>query len=86
MTQVFMRGVLVLPEAFLLISSEVGQENQVISELQSIPEVKESYAVYGVYDVIAKIEAESMQHLKDVVSLRIRQLDSVRTTLTMVVV
>ena len=86
MTQVFMRGVLVLPEAFLLISSEVGQEHQVISELQSIPEVKESYAVYGVYDVIAKIEAESMQHLKDVVSLRIRQLDSVRTTLTMVVV
>jgi len=86
MTQVFMRGVLVLPKAFLLISAEVGQEDQVISELQAIPEVKESYVVYGVYDVIARVEAESMQHLKDVVSLRIRQLDSVRTTLTMIVV
>ena len=86
MIQVSMRGVLVLPEAFLLISSKVGQENLLIFELQAIPEVKESYVVYGVYDVIARVEAESMQHLKDVVGLRIRQLDSVRTTLTMVVV
>jgi len=86
MTQVFMRGVLVLPEAFVLISSEVGQEDQVIIDLQAIPEVKESYVVYGVYDVIAKVEAESMQSLKDVVGLRIRQLDTVRTTLTMIVV
>ena len=81
-----MRGVLVLPKAFLLISAEVGLEDQVISELQTIPEVKESYVVYGVYDVIARVEADSMQHLKDVISLRIRQLDTVRTTLTMIVV
>jgi DNA-binding Lrp family transcriptional regulator len=75
-----------LPEAFLLISSKVGQEDQVIIDLQTIPEVKESYVVYGVYDVIARVEAESMQSLKDVVGLRIRQLDTVRTTLTMIVV
>jgi DNA-binding Lrp family transcriptional regulator len=86
MAQVFMRGVLVLPEAFVLIVSEVGQEDQVIIDLQAIPEVKVSYVVYGVYDVIARVEAESMQRLKDVVSLRIRQLDTVRTTLTMLVV
>ena len=81
-----MRGVLVLPEAFLLISAVVGQEGQVIIDLQAITEVKESYVVYGVYDVIAKVESDSMQHLKDVISLRIRQLDAVRTTLTMIVV
>ena len=86
MTQVFMRDVLALPEAFVMISSEVGQEHQVISELQAVPEVKESYLVFGVYDIIARVEAESMQHLKDVIGQRIRQLDSVRTTLTMIVV
>ena len=75
-----------MPEAFVFITSEVGQEDQVIIDLQAIPEVKESYVVYGVYDVIARLEAESMQSLKDVVGLRIRQLDTVRTTLTMVVV
>lgn len=75
-----------MSEAFVVITSEVGQEDQVIIDLQAIPEVKESYVVYGVYDVIARVEAESMQHLKDVVSLRIRQLDTVRTTLTMIIV
>ena len=81
-----MRGVLALPEAFVMISSEVGQEHQVISELQAVPEVKESYLVFGVYDTIARVEAESMQQLKDVIGLRIRQLDTVRTTLTMIVI
>ena len=57
-----------------------------ISELQAIPEVKECYLVYGVYDIIARVEAESMQSLKDVVGLRIRQLDTIRTTLTMIVI
>ena len=75
-----------MPEAFVFITSEVGQEDQVIIDLQAIPEVKESYVVYGLYDVIARVEAESMQQLKDVVGLRIRQLDTVRATLTMVVV
>jgi len=75
-----------LPEAFVFITSEIGQEDQVIIDLQAIPEVKESYVVSGVYDVIIKVEADSMQRLKDVVSLRIRQLDTVRSTLTMIVV
>ena len=75
-----------MPEAFVFITSEIGQEDQVIIDLQAIPEVKESYAVYGLYDVIVRVEADSMQRLKDVVSLRIRQLDTVRSTLTMVVV
>jgi len=75
-----------LPEAFVFITTEIGQEDQVIIDLQAIPEVKESYAVYGLYDVIVRVEADSMQRLKDVVSLRIRQLDTVRSTLTMVVV
>jgi len=75
-----------LPEAFIFINSEIGKEDQVIIDLQAIPEVKESYVVYGLYDVIVKVTADSMQRLKDVVSLRIRQLDTVRSTLTMVVV
>ena len=57
-----------------------------ITDLQAIPEIKESYVVYGVYDVIARVEADSMQRLKDVISHRIRQLDPIRSTLSMVVV
>jgi DNA-binding Lrp family transcriptional regulator len=48
--------------------------------------VKESYLVYGVYDIVAKVEADSMDKLKEIVTWKIRRLDKVRSTLTMIVV
>ena len=41
---------------------------------------------YGVYDIIAKVEAENQQVLKDAVFTKIRKMDEVRTTLTMIVI
>ena len=38
------------------------------------------------YDIVAKVEAESMDKLKEVVTWKIRRLDKVRSTLTMIVV
>jgi DNA-binding Lrp family transcriptional regulator len=40
---------------------------------------------YGVYDIIAKVEAADMQRLKDIITNKIRGIDTVRTTLTMIV-
>jgi DNA-binding Lrp family transcriptional regulator len=72
--------------AFILINAEVGAENDVLKDLKDIPEVKESHVVYGVYDVIARVESEKMEDLKDTISSKIRHLDKVRSTLTMIVV
>ena len=72
--------------AFVLINAEIGAENEVLRDLKTIPEVKEAYMVYGVYDIIARVETESMQELKDTISWKIRRLDKVRSTLTMIVV
>ena len=74
-----------MPAAFVLINSEIGAEDQVLEELKKIPNVKEAYIVYGVYDIIAKVEAENMEKLKEVVTWQIRRLDKVRSTLTMIV-
>ena len=71
--------------AFVMINTEIGSESEVLEELKAIPEIKETYLVYGVYDIIARIETETMQELKDTMSLKIRRLDKVRSTLTMIV-
>jgi DNA-binding Lrp family transcriptional regulator len=76
----------VLPLAFVLINAEIGSEDEVLKELRKLGNVKESYVVYGVYDVVAKVEAESMDKLKEIVTWKIRRLDKVRSTLTMIVV
>jgi len=71
--------------AFVLINTEMASETDVNRELREIEEVKEVYGVYGVYDLVARVEAETMQKLKDVISSKIRRLENVRSTLTMIV-
>jgi len=75
-----------LPKAFVLINTETGFMDEVLKELSKIKGVKEAYSVYGVYDIIAKVEAETMEGLKDIVTWRIRKISNVRTTLTMIVI
>jgi DNA-binding Lrp family transcriptional regulator len=75
-----------MPLAFVLINAEIGSEDDVLTELRKLGNVKESYVVYGVYDIVAKVEADSMDKLKEIVTWKIRRLDSVRSTLTMIVV
>jgi DNA-binding Lrp family transcriptional regulator len=72
--------------AFVLINAEIGSEDEVLKELKSVSYVKEAYVVYGVYDIVAKVEGESMDKLKEIVTWKIRRLENVRSTLTMIVV
>jgi len=73
-----------LSMAFAMISAETGVEAEIMEELKNIPGVQEVYQVYGVYDIIIKIEAETMQELREVVLSRVRNLDKIRSTLTMI--
>ncbi len=64
---------------------ELGSEEKVLKELHKVPNVKECHRLYGVYDMIAKVEADSMDKLKEIVTWKIRRLDGVRSTLTTIV-
>ena len=75
-----------VPLAFVLINSEIGAEDEVLNALKKVEGVEEAYVVYGVYDIVAKIRAESMDKLREIVTWKIRRLNKVRSTLTMVVV
>jgi DNA-binding Lrp family transcriptional regulator len=72
--------------AFVLINTDLGEGTSVEQALQEIPEVKDVYGVYGVYDYVVRLEADTMQLLKDVITTKIRRLNHVRSTLTMIVV
>ncbi len=75
-----------MPKAFVLINAELGAEESLIRELRNIEHVSEVYVVYGVYDVVAKVEADTMEKVKETITWKIRRLDKVRSTLTMIVV
>ena len=75
-----------MASAYLLLNVETGTEEDVIESLKSLQEVKEARMVYGVYDVIVRVETGTMEELKNVVSWTIRRLARVRSTMTMIVV
>lgn len=70
--------------AFVFINVELGAEDDVLKTLKKISNVKEAYAVYGVYDIVAKVEAESMKMLKNI-TWKIRKIDKIRSSMTMLV-
>ncbi|MCW3989112.1 MAG: Lrp/AsnC ligand binding domain-containing protein [Candidatus Bathyarchaeota archaeon] len=75
-----------MASAYLLLNVETGTDEEVIDSLKPIREVKEAWMVYGVYDIVVRVEAETMEELKNVVSWTIRRLDRVRSTMTMIIV
>jgi len=75
-----------MPLAFVFINAEVGSEDRILKELGAVEQVKEAYLVYGVYDAVAKVEAETTDRLREVITSRLRKLRWVRSTLTMMVI
>jgi DNA-binding Lrp family transcriptional regulator len=74
-----------MPMAFVLIQSEIGSEEEVLKELSKLEGVIEVYIVFGIYDIIAKIRADTMDNLKEILTRHIRRLNKVDSSLTMLV-
>jgi len=74
-----------MPMAFVFMNIDAGSETEILQSLRQVPEVKESYFVYGVYDCVAKIQTDSMDRLKEVITWKVRRLDKIRSTLTTIV-
>ena len=73
-----------MPRAFVLVNVESGSEDEVLNELKKVEGIEEAYFSYGVYDLITKIKADTMDRLKELVSRHIRTLSKVRSTLTLI--
>ncbi len=74
-----------MPMAYVLINTEPKYMEQVVKTLEKLDSVEEIFPVYGVYDVVAKIQADSMDKLKEIVTWKVRSLKEVRSTITMLI-
>ena len=71
-------------KAYVMFTVETGYMASVMSALRKMPQLTESYALYGVYDIICKIETQTDNELRGVVS-EIRSIKGVNATITMIV-
>jgi DNA-binding Lrp family transcriptional regulator len=74
-----------MAEAYVLINCDLGTEDSIIKELRTVSGVSEVKGVFGVYDVIARVNADSEGDIKKVIA-KIRSMDSIKSSLTMMVI
>lgn len=75
-----------MPRAYVLLNVESGSEDTVLKQLRNISIVEEAYVSYGVYDLIVKVKANTMEEMKETISHKIRSINQVRSTLTLIMV
>jgi len=69
-------------KAFVLIETAVGKTKDVATALKQIKGVKSVDAVTGPYDVIAIIEAETLNDIGDIVTEKIHPTTGISRTVT----
>jgi DNA-binding Lrp family transcriptional regulator len=75
-----------MPKAFVFINTVPEFMSQVLEEIRRIEGVEEAETVYGNYDIVVKVETETMDQLKRIVTFKIRMLPKVLTTNSLLVV
>ena len=71
--------------AYTLLKVVPGKEKEVIAKLQEFDEVSEVMGVYGIYDMILKIETNDVKALDEFIYYKLRVLEGITETLTFIV-
>ena len=75
-----------MPLAFILINTAKGSEDKVVKELKRMKGIIEVHTLFGMHDVIAKVEIEDKpDKLKEDVIWKIRRINEVQATTTLLV-
>jgi len=69
--------------AYVLINCDLGSEEGVIEDLKHIDSVKEVQGTFGAYDIIAKVENQERDKIRDTIVWNIRKLEHVHSTLSL---
>ncbi len=81
-----------MPTTYILLNSDLGSDVEIIQKIKEILDKEgkavryEIQGVYGVYDIIVKITADNMDLLRNIITNKIRKIDKVYSTLTMMVI
>jgi DNA-binding Lrp family transcriptional regulator len=80
-----------VPTAYVLLNSDLGSDQAIISKIKEILDNEENIkyevqGVYGVYDIVLKVTSDNSEKLRGVITNKIRKIDKVQSTLTMMVI
>ncbi len=72
-----------MEKAYILISCEIGKEDELSSQLRTINEIKNVMITYGDYDIVVEAETENSEKMDNIIISKIRKLEKIRSTITL---
>ena len=72
--------------AVVLVNTDVGEENKVLESVKNLQEVEEAHALWGVYDLVIKVKANSIDGLKETIKSGLEQVAGISNVLTLMIV
>jgi len=80
-----------VPTAYVLINSDLGTDELIITKIKEILSAEKNVefttqGVYGIYDIVLKISSDNTDILRNIITYKIRKINNVQSTLSMMVV
>jgi DNA-binding Lrp family transcriptional regulator len=73
-------------KGYILLNCDLGAEEYVAEELKRLPQVKNAFVTFGAYDIIVEMEADTQESFDKAISLKIRSMPRVVSTMTLNIV
>ena len=80
-----------MPTAYVLINSDLGTDESIITKIKEVLSAEKNVefttqGVYGIYDIVLKISSDNTDILRNIITYKIRKINNVQSTLSMMVV
>ncbi len=75
-----------MKKAFVLINCDLGKEADILDALRTMNHVNEAHGTWGAYDIIAEVNSDNAESLRETITWKIRKLPSIRATLTLMAI
>ncbi len=72
-----------MEKAYILLSCEIGKEQELASHLRIISEIKNVMITYGAYDIVVEAKTENPKKMDTLITSKIRKLEKIRSTITL---
>ena len=73
----------IMAKAYVLINCDLGSEDDMIRDIKKLEYVKDVTGTFGAYDIVARIEADTQEQLREAITWKIRKKKKIRSTLTL---
>jgi DNA-binding Lrp family transcriptional regulator len=75
-----------MPTAYVVITCDLGHEAEVIRAITNLKGVQEAKGTFGVYDIVVKVVADSMESLRDTITYEMTRIPNIRSKITLIVI